>query len=79
MIQSQTFLSLPKHHNPFSAYLQGVHQCPHEVHCTTLSIAVQGLGMLHYTLIPSHCIQVNTERLLFKLSNGTNFEVQIDK
>ena len=35
---------------------------------TILSIAVKGLGVLHYTLIPSHCIQVDIERLLFSLA-----------
>ena len=35
---------------------------------TILLIAVKGLGMLHYTLIPSHCIQVDIERLLFSLA-----------
>ena len=28
----------------------------------------ESLGMLHYTLIPSHCIQVDIERLLFSLA-----------
>ena len=30
-----------------------------------LTIAVKLFGMLHYTLIPFHCIQVDIERLLF--------------
>ena len=73
MIQSQTFLSVPKHHdhNPYSANLLGVlqWQCSHEVPYSQLeSIAVKGLGVLHYTLIPSHCIQVDMERLLFSLA-----------
>ena len=31
-----------------------------------LTIAVKVLGMFHYTLIPSHSIQVDIERLLFR-------------
>ena len=31
MIQSQSFLSVPKHYYPYSANLLGMHQCSHEV------------------------------------------------
>ena len=48
---------------------------------TILSIAVKGLGVLHYTLIPSHCIQVDMERLLFSLAVKWHkiWSPQIDK
>ena len=52
--------SLQRHHN---------RQCSHVVPQTAvLTIAVKVLGMLHYTLIPSHCIEVDIERLLFSLA-----------
>ena len=36
--------------------------------CIVLTIAVEVLGMLHYSLTPSQCIQVDIERLLFSLA-----------
>ena len=33
-----------------------------------LTIAVKDMGVLHYTIIPSQCIQVNIERLVFSLA-----------
>ena len=62
MIQSHVFLSVPKHFYPYSANLLAMHRCSHVV---LFTIAVKVLDMLHYTLIPSHFIQVDIERLLF--------------
>ena len=49
----------------FSVYGHTYHSLSKAI---VLTIAVKVLGMLHYTLIPSHCIQVDIERLLFSLA-----------
>ena len=46
-----------------------INQCSHVVPQTiVLTIAVKVLGMLHFKLILSHCIQVDIERFLFSLA-----------
>ena len=44
-----------------------MHQCSHVVP-QAITIAVKVLRMLHYSLIPSQCIQVDIERLLLSLA-----------
>ena len=56
----------------------GMHVCLHAGHASmltwkvpqtiVLTIAVEVLGMLHNTLLPLHCIQVDIERLLLSVA-----------
>ena len=54
--------------NTIQLTLLGMHQCSHMYHSLSktivITIAVKVLGMLHYTLIPFHCIQVDIETLI---------------
>ena len=58
MIQSQTFLSFQTTIIPIQLTCLACFNA-HMKYGTILSIAVKGLDVLHYTLIPSHCIQVD--------------------
>ena len=63
MIQNMSSFLLQ---NTIHLTLLGMHQCSHVVPQTIVTHnSCEGLGMLHYTLITFHCIQVDIERLSF--------------
>ena len=59
------FLSVTKPYSANFAWLVSMLTYSTTDYCNSQYLAVKVLGMLHYTLIPSHCIQVDIERLLF--------------